>query len=38
MESTNDPGTAGGGSDPSVAVDDGGLLYLGFVNEDKFRQ
>ncbi len=30
------PGTAGGGSDPSVAVDDGGLLYLGFVNEDKF--
>jgi len=29
------PGTAGGGSDPSVAVDDGGLLYLGFVNEDK---
>lgn len=29
-------GTAGGGSDPSVAVDDGGLLYLGFVNEDKF--
>lgn len=30
------PGTAGGGSDPSVAVDDGGLLYLGFVNNDKF--
>ncbi|MGH9971800.1 MAG: hypothetical protein ACREBG_28950 [Pyrinomonadaceae bacterium] len=30
------PGTAGGGSDPSVAVDDGGLLYLGFVNDDKF--
>ncbi|MGI8732005.1 MAG: fibronectin type III domain-containing protein [Pyrinomonadaceae bacterium] len=30
------PGTAGGGSDPSVAVDDGGLLYMGFVNEDKF--
>ena len=30
------PGTVGGGSDPSVAVDDGGLLYLGFVNEDKF--
>lgn len=30
------PGTEGGGSDPSVAVDDGGLLYLGFVNEDKF--
>jgi hypothetical protein len=30
------PGTAGGGSDPSVAVDDGGLLYLGFVNEDRF--
>ena len=30
------PGTAGGGSDPSVAVDDGGLLYLGFMNEDKF--
>ena len=29
------PGTSGGGSDPSVAVDDGGLLYLGFVNEDK---
>ena len=29
------PGTTGGGSDPSVAVDDGGLLYLGFVNEDK---
>ena len=29
------PGTFGGGSDPSVAVDDGGLLYLGFVNEDK---
>ena len=30
------PGTEGGGSDPSVAVDDGGLLYLGFVNQDKF--
>jgi hypothetical protein len=30
------PGTEGGGSDPSAAVDDGGLLYLGFVNEDKF--
>jgi hypothetical protein len=30
------PGTEGGGSDPSVAVDDGGLLYMGFVNEDKF--
>jgi hypothetical protein len=29
------PGTAGGGSDPSVAVDDGGLLYLGFMNDDK---
>jgi len=29
------PGTKGGGSDPSVAVDDGGLLYMGFVNEDK---
>ena len=29
------PGTEGGGSDPSVAVDDGGLLYLGFVNQDK---
>jgi hypothetical protein len=29
------PGTEGGGSDPSVAVDDGGLLYLGVVNEDK---
>ncbi len=29
------PGTKGGGSDPSVAVDDGGLLYLGFVNDDK---
>ena len=29
------PGTTGGGSDPSVAVDDGGLLYLGFVNDDK---
>src|SRR5688572_22863106 len=29
------PGTTDGGSDPSVAVDDGGLLYLGFVNEDK---
>jgi hypothetical protein len=27
------PGTADGGSDPSVAVDDGGLLYLGFVND-----
>jgi hypothetical protein len=27
------PGTTDGGSDPSVAVDDGGLLYLGFVNE-----
>src|SRR6185503_6458998 len=30
------PGTVGGGSDPSVAVDDGGLLYLGFMNEDKY--
>jgi hypothetical protein len=30
------PGTAGGGSDPSVAIDDGGLLYLGFMNEDKY--
>ncbi|HEU4508578.1 MAG TPA: hypothetical protein VFR78_10095 [Pyrinomonadaceae bacterium] len=30
------PGTVGGGSDPSIAVDDGGLLYLGFVNDDKF--
>jgi hypothetical protein len=29
------PGTEGGGSDPSVAVDDGGLLYLGFTNQDK---
>jgi hypothetical protein len=30
------PGTAGGGSDPSVAVDEGGRLYLGFVDGDKF--
>ncbi len=28
-------GTAGGGSDPSVAVDDGGRLYLGFVEGDR---
>jgi hypothetical protein len=30
------PGTTGGENDPSVAIDDGGLLYLGFMNEDKF--
>ncbi len=30
------PGTAGGGSDPSVAVDDAGRLYLGFVEGDRF--
>jgi hypothetical protein len=29
------PGSVGaGGSDPSVAVDDGGRLYMGFVNND----
>ena len=30
------PGTSGGENDPSAALDDGGLLYLGFTNEDKF--
>ena len=30
------PGTVGaGGSDPSVAVDEGGTLYLGFVDDDE---
>jgi hypothetical protein len=29
------PGTAGGGSDPSVAVDDAGRIYLGYVEGDR---